>query len=137
MNGMIPQGTRRFIEEVDYALLASASADGQPHLAAGYGLRVVDDTHVEFDSWLCLRTRENIAANAHVAVMVLDPSGQKGYQLIGQVEKASEVALLDGYPHGAEKPGTPQVESALTVRVEAVTRFSGGVHTDRLLADEE
>ncbi|MFO7982721.1 MAG: pyridoxamine 5'-phosphate oxidase family protein [Desulfuromonadales bacterium] len=130
---MIPQSTRRLIEETDYALLASASAGGEPHLAAGYGLRVVGDNRVIFDAWFCHRTLENIAENPNVAVMVLDRSGRKGYQLTGQVEKTEEVAILDGFVPTAEKPGTPQVEETLLVRVDAVTRFSGGVHTDHPL----
>ena len=134
---MIPQSTRRFIEEVDYALLASASAGGKPHLAAGYGLRVVGDDHVIFDAWFCHRTLENIAGNPNVAVMVLDREGRKGYQLTGQVEKTEEVAILNGFVPTAEQPGMPQVEETLLVRIDAVTRFSGGVHTDRRVDEEK
>ncbi|NIQ95988.1 MAG: pyridoxamine 5'-phosphate oxidase family protein [Desulfuromonadales bacterium] len=134
---MIPQSTRRFIVGVDYALVASTGADGRPHLSAGYGLQVIDDHHVEFDAWFCRRTLENVAGNPNVAVMVLEPSGRQGFQLTGQVEKERDVALLNGYAPQKEKPGTPQVESALLVRVETVTRFSRGAHTDRLLGDDE
>lgn len=132
---MIPQSIRRFIEEVDYALLASASSEGEPHLAAGYGLRVVGDNHVIFDAWFCHRTLENIAGNPKVAVMVLDREGREGYQLTGEVEKTEEVAILNGFVPTAEKPGTPQVEETLLVRIDAVTSFSGGIHTDRRVDD--
>lgn len=135
---MIPESVKEFIDHIDYALVASTDAAGKPHLAASKGVRITDDDHIEFDEWFCRRTLENVAGNPFVAVMLMEPSGHLGYQLSGKVESTHPVAVLNGYAPGREKPGLTQFESALLVRIDAVTHFSTRPHTDRVLgADEE
>lgn len=131
---MLPEQVRKLIADVDYALVASTASSGQPHLAASRGIRIVDADHLEFKAWFCHRTLENVAGNPQVAVTVMN--GGEGYQLRGRVEKRAATAILNGFVPALEKPGMPQMESSLLVRVEGVMRFSSGPHSDRDLEEE-
>jgi len=127
---MISSKLRKFIEETNWAIVASADQRARPHLAAGRGLAVPDSDHVVFEAWFCRKTLENIAEVPRVAIAVIDAATGSGYQLSGVVESSSEAALLDGYTP-AEMPGTPQVESQIVVRVEEIMEFTAGAHSDR------
>ncbi len=133
---MIWKRMKAFIEEVDQAFVASTDADGQPHLAAGRGLRVPDSTHLVFEAWLCRKTLSNVAGNPRVALAIIDHSSGHGYQFSGVVEKTSAVAILNGYAPRMEEPGLPQVRSRMVVRIEEVLEFSPGAHTDHPLTPE-
>ncbi len=131
---MITDKIRRFIEEVDVAFVASADAEGTPHLAAGMGLQVTDPDHLAFEAWFCTKTLDNVAHHPRLAIAVTAPKTAKGYQFIGTVEKSSETAILDGFVPGLESPGLPQVCSRLEVRVETIMEFSARIHSDTPLA---
>lgn len=133
---MISKKMKRFIEESDYAFVASANQRARPHLAASRGLKVPDPLHVVFEAWFCRKTMENVSEVPRVAIAVVDPLSGAGYQLFGAVESVAEVGLLDGYVPGIEEPGMPQVQWRMTVRVEEIMEFSHGVHTDHPIAVE-
>lgn len=116
--------------ETGLALVASSDSQGRPHLAASRDLQIGDGEHIEFTAWFCPRTLENVADNPQVAITVMDPKGEEGYQLSGQVEQSTTSAVLNGFAPEIESPGTPQIESRLLVRVQRVMRFSAGPHTD-------
>jgi len=127
---MITGELRSFVEEVNYALVASADGTGTPHLAAGKGLRIPDPGHLVFEAWFCRRTLENLSNNRRVAVAVVEwPSG-KGYQFIGTVSEITETGILDGFSPQDEPSGIPQVCWRLTVRVDEILEFSHGIHGD-------
>lgn len=129
---MISDKLKHFLEETGRAYVASADVDGQPHLAIGQDLKVPDASHVVFEAWFCPKTLENVARNPLVALVVLDPATGIGYQLAGSVEDTTAVGILDGYlPE--EKPGMPQVESRLSIRIEALMEFSRGAHNDQAI----
>ena len=124
------ENVKRFIENTKYAVVGSADSLGRPHLAAGSDLRVPDPHHLVLEAWFCVTTLQNVTANPRVAVIITDPVSCSGYQLLGNVEKSEGIAMIDGYAPEAEIPGTPQVESRLVVRVDALMAFSAGVHSD-------
>jgi len=128
---MITESVKKLIEKLDYALVASADKSGVPHLAAGRDLEVPDAQHIVFRAWFCSTTLRNLEANARISVAVVDPTNGDGFQLAGRMEAVKPTAFLDGLAPGEEPPGTPQVESSLTVLVERVMAFSAGAHTDQ------
>lgn len=132
---MISETVRQFMEKAGLAYVASADEAGFPHLAAGRDLQVPDSRHVAFEAWFCHVTLHNVAHNPRVAIAVTDPATGDGYQLLGVVEQAEDVAILDGFAPGLEEPGMPQFETRLVVRVEQVMAFSAGVHSDRPLGE--
>jgi len=127
---MISKKLKAFIEETNWALVASADQRARPHLAAGRGLRVPDAEHVVFEAWFCRKTLENVAEVPRVTLAVIDPATGSGYQLSGTVESTSAIGILNGYAPELEAPGTPQIQSRMVVLVEEVMEFTTGAHTD-------
>jgi len=132
---MITENVKSFIENTKFAVVASADSLGRPHLAAGSDLRVPDPNHLVLEAWFCMTTLQNVTANPRVAVIVTDPVSCSGYQLLGSVERNEGIAMIDGYAPEVEKPGTPQVESRLEVRIDTLMVFSAGVHSDLPMED--
>ncbi|ALC17865.1 pyridoxamine 5'-phosphate oxidase [Desulfuromonas soudanensis] len=130
---MIPERIRQFLEENGCAFVASADGSGQPHLAAGHGLRFSDDEHLLFEAWFCRKTLANVAANPRVALLCVDPACGTGYQLVGEVVAAADTAILNGYVPPLEPRGLPQVQSRLEIRISEVMEFSTIAHSDRSL----
>ncbi|BCR06445.1 hypothetical protein DESUT3_35140 [Desulfuromonas versatilis] len=133
---MISERMKIFIEKVNLAFVASADLDGEPHLGAGRGLEVTGPNHLVFEAWFCRKTLNNVAQNPQVAIAVMDPESEAGYQLRGIVEKVSDVAMLNGYVPRLEEPGMPQVQSRIAVRIDKIMEFSHGAHTDNPLSKE-
>lgn len=131
---MISPKLKRFIEETDYAFVASADQRARPHLAASRGLKVPDPDHIVFEAWFCTKTMENVSEVPRIALVVLDPGSGSGYQLAGVVEGISEIGILNGYAPESEPPGVPQVQWRMVVRVEEIMEFSTGAHTDHPLS---
>ena len=133
---MISDKMKRFIEEVDFAFVASADQRARPHLAAGRGLKVPDPRHIVFEAWFCSRTLENVSEVPRIALAVVDPLTGAGYQLVCFVESTSSIGILDGFAPEVEETGMPQVETRLVARVEEILEFSQGPHTDHPIAAE-
>jgi hypothetical protein len=121
----------KFALENRDAYLASASADGRPHLSVGH-LDEVEPDRLLFSGWLCPQTLENLEGNRFVSVTV--QSGSEGYQITGKVEEKAVDAVMDGYVPGEEAP-IPQVRYRLVVRPERVLQMSPHAHSDRDLPD--
>ena len=130
---MISDKMKNFIEATNLVFVASANAAGIPHLAASKGVEVPDSRHLVLSAWFCPRTLENLADNPAIAIAVLDMATVIGYQFIGEVEKVSNLGILDGYDPGLEKPGLPQVLYQLVIRVDGIMEFTHDAHTDRPL----
>ena len=133
---MISEKMKKFIEEVNYAYVASADQRARPHLAAGTGITVTGPHHIVFEAWFCHKTLENIAEVPRLAVVIADPGTGAGYQLLGRVEDTAQVAILNGFSPEIEEPGLPQVETRIVLQVEEVLEFSHGPHTDHPIAVE-
>lgn len=132
---MISVEIKRFVEAQKVATVASADADGRPHLALGSGIRVLDGEHLLFENWFCQTTLRNVEQNQRVAVAVMATESATGYQFIGSVVHGSDVALLDGYTPGTVPVSDLQALTSLVVRVEEVLAFCSGIHSDLTLGD--
>ncbi|MBE0599312.1 MAG: pyridoxamine 5'-phosphate oxidase family protein [Desulfuromonadales bacterium] len=133
---MISDKMKKFIEDINYAYVASADQRSRPHLASASGLQILDPQHLAFEAWFCHKTMENIAEVPRLAVAIIDPSTGAGYQLLCRVEQTAQVGILDGYSPEMEEPGLPQTETRITVLIEEVLEFSHGPHTDHPIAGE-
>jgi len=132
---MLTEKIIQIVERATVAFVASADTEGRPHLAAGENLRVVDTDHLMFENWFCPTTLRNVSQNAQVAVAVIPPDSETGFQFLGSVVHAFDTAILNGYEPSVDKPGIPQTLTRLIVRVEAVLSFVSGIHTDIPLED--
>ena len=79
--------------------------------------------------WFCPGTLENLEQNRFVSLVIWDSASDKGYQLMGKVEKMEEEAMMNGYAAELDtKMLRPQVEWKLIVRVEKVIDFTQTRH---------
>ena len=130
---MITEGIRQFADRIGHAFVATADANGNPHLAAGRGIAVFEPNRLVFESWFCQTTLKNLQENSRVAVAIADPVNGNGYQFLGSVEKTVDTAVIDGYVPDLEPAGLPQVQWRLEIRVESVMAFTADAHSDRPL----
>ena len=113
-------------EKLRHVFVATADANGLPHLAAAGKLTAESDKRVAVAAWFCPGTVDNLRQ-----LVVWDAAADIGYQLLGEVEKVEELSVLDGYvPGEEEKPPLPQVERQLLVRLEKIIDFSHAPHSD-------
>jgi predicted pyridoxine 5'-phosphate oxidase superfamily flavin-nucleotide-binding protein len=127
---MISAEIKRFVEAQGVATVASADAEGRPHLALGSGIKVLDDEHLLFENWFCQTTLRNVEQNQRVAVAVMAHDSASGYQFIGSVVHGFDVAMLGGYTTSELPVSDLQVLTRLVVRVEGVLAFCSGIHSD-------
>ncbi len=117
--------------QMGHVLIATANSAGIPHVAAAGKIELEGQSTVAITEWFCPGTVANLRKNAGVSVVAWDKASDAGYQLIGRLEMARDVAVLDGYAPGLEgEPPLPQVERRLVVRVERVMDFRIGPHSD-------
>ncbi|RJP64972.1 MAG: pyridoxamine 5'-phosphate oxidase family protein [Candidatus Abyssobacteria bacterium SURF_17] len=128
----IPREVREMIRTDHVVQVATSDPQGIPHIAAAKGLQILDEEHLVFENWFCFQTLENLSSNPHVAVSILNPGGENGYQLVGTVERTSATEMLDGHiPGEFERFGAiPQTKTQLQVKVEKVLELSTGPHAD-------
>ncbi len=112
-------------------LVATADGSGLPHVAAARSVRVIDDVRIGISEWFCPGTLDNLSRNRLVSVVTYRPRDDSGHQILGEVEKIEDLAILDGEPAG-ELPNVqpPQVERELVIRVDRVLAFSQTPHSD-------
>jgi len=115
---------------VGHVFVATATAEGVPHLGAAGNLAYVGDDRIAITEWFCPGTMANLEENTSIAVVVWDAQRDTGHQLIGHVERVRERSMVDGYAADLEEPAVPQVERELIVRVDRVLLFSQAPHTD-------
>jgi predicted pyridoxine 5'-phosphate oxidase superfamily flavin-nucleotide-binding protein len=127
---MISAEIKRFVESRGVATVASADAEGRPHLALGNSIKILDGEHLLFENWFCQTTLRNVERNRRVAIAVMAPESAAGYQFIGSVVHGSDIALLDGYTPGMIPASDLQALTCLVVRVEEVLAYCSGIHSD-------
>ena len=118
-------------EKLEHVFVASADSSGMPHVAAAAKLNQTSKDHVAVTAWFCPGTVANLSENRRISMVVWDAPSDKGYQLLGLVEKIEEVAMMNGYsPEIDEATVMPQVKNRLLVRVDKVISFSHAPHSD-------
>lgn len=130
---MMTNEIKEFANRIGHAFVATADANGNPHLAAGRDVSIVEPAGLVFESWFCQTTLKNLQGNPNLAVVIADPATGNGFQFIGRVERIVDTAVLDGYVPDLEPAGMPQVQWRLEIRVESVMTFTADAHSDRPL----
>ena len=122
------------VELADYVkaiFVATADAEGKCHIAAAGKLELMGTDSVGLTEWFCPGTVANLQSNKQLAVVVWDENSDKGYQLVGRLERVDDVGILDGYAAEAEgEPPLPQVKRRLVIKVEKIIDFKPGPHSD-------
>ncbi len=118
-------------EKLEHVFVATADSSGMPHVAAAAKLNQTSKDHVALTAWFCPGTIANLSENRRISMVVWDAPSDKGYQLLGLVEKIEENAMMNGYsPEIDETIVMPQVENRLLVRVDKIIAFSHAPHSD-------
>ena len=117
--------------KLQHVFVGTTNAEGLPHLAAAEGISVASEGRVAVDAWFCPGTVKNLETNRKISLVVYDAVGDKGYQLLGEVEEIKELAFADGNaPEDEGSDMVPNVERQLLVSVDKVVRFSHAPHSD-------
>lgn len=118
-------------QKVGHVFVATADSEGFPHVAAAGRLYFGSDEILVVAAWFCPGTIENLQHNPRISLVVWDTDTDTGYQLIGNVEKVEETAIMNGYSPELENLGpSPQVERQLFVKVNKVMGFTHAPHSD-------
>lgn len=120
----------RMANEAGGVLLATANAEGQPHVAFAGVIEKRGENAVVLREWFCPATSRNVQVNPHAAIVIQQEGKTGGFQLAGTVERAEQLAMVDGYAPDVEEAGAPQAEWQLVVRVDSILAFSQGPHSD-------
>jgi hypothetical protein len=114
-----------------HVFIATADAEGLPHMAASGRLTAELAGSVSISEWYCPGTVENLQINPRISIVVWDPESDTGYQILGNCEKVEDLSMMDGLsPELEKKDPLPQVERKILVRVSKVVRFSYAPHSD-------
>lgn len=131
MNRKVLEEAVALAQKLKQIFVATADRSGLPHVAAAGKLTLSSPDRVAVAAWFCPSTVSNLEGNRRVSLVVWDPQGDIGYQLLGKVEKVEELAMMDGYaPDRDFKAHLPQVERQLLVRVKKIIGFKHAPHSD-------
>ena len=118
-------------QKLGHVFVATADSKGLPHVAAAGRISLGADGLLAVAAWFCPGTVVNLEHNTKITLVVWDAVADIGYQLLGNVEKIEETAMMDGYIPEMESTGpSPQVERQLLVKVNKVMAFSHAPHSD-------
>ena len=115
--------------------MATADHGGLPHIAAAGPLTLLSDQkRVVFEAWSCPRTVANLGVNHWMALVVLPPGKDIGYELLGWLEESEDVLLMSGFdPQREAQRSIPQAKKRLIMRVDKIIGFQPAAHTDKSL----
>jgi hypothetical protein len=117
-------------KEIGHLFIATADADGLPHLATAGEISLKGAGRIAVSEWFCPGTMANLEDSKQIALVAWEPETDRGYQLLGQVVEVKEHAVMDGYLPEAAEQALPQVERELSISVDEVLHFSQGPHSD-------
>ncbi len=118
-------------EKVGNVFIATADSDSVPHLATAGRLSRASRNRVVVSEWFCPATVKKLNHERSVALVIWDAVNDIGHQLIGEVEKIEETAMLNGYAPEIEiSKILPQTKRDLIVRAVKIFAFSRLPHSD-------
>jgi predicted pyridoxine 5'-phosphate oxidase superfamily flavin-nucleotide-binding protein len=128
----IPEPVKRLISRNQVILVATSDRKGVPHLAAAKGLFLLDEDRLAFENWFCFQTLRNITENPRIAVSLMEPGKDRGFQIVGAVEQMVPTAMLDGFTSEEAERGSPipQTEYQFRIIIEKILELSTGPHSD-------
>ncbi len=116
---------------IGFICIATADESGIPHIATAGKMELADGGCLAIREWFCPGTMANLQANKFVSIVVWDRESDSGYQMFGMLEGVKELGVLDGFaPELESKPPLPQVERQLLIKVQKITDFKLGPHSD-------
>jgi uncharacterized protein len=131
MNKKATKQVVMFGNRIKFALIATADADGLPHVAASRKITLEQDGIIGVSEWFCPGTLANLQVNPRISIIVWDPEKDFGYQVLGKSERIEELAVMDGFSPELEKSAPiPQVERKIHVQADKVIHFSHSPHSD-------
>jgi predicted pyridoxine 5'-phosphate oxidase superfamily flavin-nucleotide-binding protein len=81
---MITEEMKNLIAQVHLCYVATAGKDGMPNVSPKGSIMVVDDNNLAFACIMSPRTVSNLKENPKIALTVVDPQANKGYQFKGK-----------------------------------------------------
>lgn len=129
MDTEILAGSVKLAESVRHLFVATVNEQGTPHLATAERITLEGRDRVAVTAWFCPQTAVNVQTNPAISVVVWDSDRDLGFQLIGEVERVVDLAMLDGFIPG-ETAVSPQIERKLVIRVDHILNFSHAPHSD-------
>ena len=118
-------------EKLEHVYVATADVSGMPHVAAAAQLSRTSDDQVAVSAWFCPGTIANLDDNRRISLVVWDPPTDRGFQLLGEVDKIEEHSMMNGYlPIAEQGSPMPQVERKLLVKVDKIITFTHAPHSD-------
>ena len=118
-------------QRIGSVCVATADRRGVPHIATAGKMDLADEGQLAITEWFCPGTMANLQMNKFVSIVVWDRDSDSGYQMLGKLEKIEELGILNGYAPDIESgPPLPQVERRLLIKIEKITDFKLGPHSD-------
>lgn len=112
-------------------LVATVDPNGIPHVSAAGEIALSHDRSVNVAEWFCPGMVDNIRQGCrNVSIVVWNPDADTGLQLVCQVVRMDDIAVMDGYDAAEPSLPMPQVRRRLVLRVEKVLHFCRSPHSD-------
>jgi predicted pyridoxine 5'-phosphate oxidase superfamily flavin-nucleotide-binding protein len=86
---------QRVVLEQSLGFVATVTSDGRPNLSPKGTTTVWDERHLMFADIASPGTVENLAANPHIEINVVDPIVRKGYRFRGEATVHTGGAMFD------------------------------------------
>ncbi len=115
--------------------VATADRGGLPHFATAGPLTLLSDQkRVVFEAWSCPRTVANLGVNHWMALFILPPGKDAGYQILGWIEESEDVLMTDGFDPKLEvQRSIAPAKKRLIMRVDKIISFRPAAHSDKSL----
>ena len=131
MNCAILEDAAKIFDKTGHVFVATVNAKAVPHVTAAEMFEVVGGNYIEIREWFCPLTVSNLQVNRSISIVVWDPASDMGYQLLGNMKKLCDEAIVNGYsPELDVGIPKPQVERRITICVDRVLDFSVAPHSD-------
>jgi len=131
MNGKKLERAIELGKRVEHFFLALMGADGFPYVNSAREIEQVAENQFAIEEWICPLTVKHLSENPKMAVLILDPASDDGYEILGDVLMFESQAFLNGFaPEVEEDAYLPQVKRRLIIRAEKITAFSHALRCD-------